>query len=152
MFLLEYDEVEERIEEEGKSDEGVNENEVCDLAHISLNAVSGVSDYTTMRVRGVHEKKNLYVLIDSGSTHNFMDKRIADLLGCKLQPTGRTKVYVADGSMIGVCGKIEKFKWQFQGHHFQADSIVIALGCHDIVLGVQWLHTLGPITWDFKEL
>lgn len=105
-----------------------------------------------MKVKGVHGKKSLHVLIDSGSTHNFMDKRIADLLGCKLQPTGRTKVSITDRSKIGVCGKIEKFKWQFQGHHFQADFMVISLGCHDIVLGMQWLHTLGPITWDFQEL
>lgn len=30
--------------------------------------------------------------------------------------------------------------------------MVIALGNCDIVLGVQWLRTLGPITWDFEKL
>ena len=32
------------------------------------------------------------------------------------------------------------------------DFMVIPLGGHDIVLGVQWLSTLGPITWDFWKL
>ena len=32
------------------------------------------------------------------------------------------------------------------------DFMVIPLGGHDIVLGVQWLSTLGPLTWDFQKL
>jgi hypothetical protein len=28
----------------------------------------------------------------------------------------------------------------------------INMGGYDIVLGVEWLHTLGPILMDFKEL
>lgn len=30
--------------------------------------------------------------------------------------------------------------------------MVIPLGCHDVVLGVQWLAQLGSITWDFDKL
>lgn len=144
----------EEDEEDWKDAEtGAEEQtEVGDIAQISISAVAGVSDYNTMRVKGLHGKKHLYVLIDSGSTHNFMDKKVAELLGCRLLPTGKTRVSVADGSMVEIFGKIEKFKWQFQGNHFQADFMVKALGCHDIVLGVQWLRELGPITWDFQEL
>ena len=91
---------------------------MCDIAQISLSAVAGVSDYTTMRVKGLHGKKHLYVLIDSGSTHNFMDKKVAELLGCRLLPTVRTKVSVAYGSRIDICGRIEKFNWQFQRQQF----------------------------------
>lgn len=69
-----------------------------------------------------------------------------------MEMTNRTQVAVADGSRIAVCGKIDNFKWQFQGVSFQADFMVIPLGCHDVVLGVQWLRTLGPITWDFWKL
>jgi hypothetical protein len=28
----------------------------------------------------------------------------------------------------------------------------IQMGGYDIVLGVEWLHALGPITMDFEEL
>lgn len=57
-------------------------------ARISINAIAGISDYTTMNVRGIHGKKTLYVLIDSGSTHNFIDKKVVEMLGCKIKEAG----------------------------------------------------------------
>lgn len=30
--------------------------------------------------------------------------------------------------------------------------MVIPLGVHDVVLGVQWPSRLGSITWDFQKL
>lgn len=36
--------------------------------------------------------------------------------------------------------------------HFILDLLTIPLGGFDIVLGVQWLHSLGPIVWDFSLL
>lgn len=141
--------VEDAEEDENWEEEDTEGREV---AQISINAVVGSTDYTTMRVRGTQGKKNLYILLDSGSTHNFIDTKIADILGCQVEPAGRKQVAVADGSKIGVCGKVSNLRWKFQNYEFKADFMVIPLGGHDIVLGVQWLSTLGPITWDFKEL
>lgn len=39
-----------------------------------------------------------------------------------------------------------------QGIRFTTDVLLIDLGGCDMVLGVRWLATLGPIYWDFKEL
>ncbi|WZZ32755.1 hypothetical protein YC2023_016156 [Brassica napus] len=148
LFSLECEEEEEfhealeSVEEEGYYEE-------VDQARISINSISGITDYTTMKVRGSHGKKTLYVLIDS---HNFLDRKTAELLGCKVKDAGRTKVSVADGNQITICGRIENFKWEFQGHQFLSDFMVIPLGGHDAVLGVQWLAKLGPITWDFDKL
>lgn len=128
------------------------QNEEGEIAHISVNAIAGVSDYTTMKVKGIYAKKPLFVLIDSGSTHNFMDTKVANRLGCKVIPPGLAKVTVADGGQLRVTGKVEKLRWNSQGHSFQADFMVIDLGNCDMVLGVQWLKTLGPITWDFDRL
>ena len=32
------------------------------------------------------------------------------------------------------------------------DCYSIPLDCYDMVLGVTWLRTLGPILWDFDDL
>ncbi|CAL9224635.1 unnamed protein product [Arabidopsis halleri] len=43
-------------------------------------------------------------------------------------------------------------QWEFRSTQFQADLMVIPLRGCDMVLGVQWMETLGPITCDFKKL
>ncbi|KAH0743125.1 hypothetical protein KY290_031118 [Solanum tuberosum] len=50
---------------------------------ISLQAFTGVTGYQTIRVTGYHEKRPLQILIDTGSTHNFIDEVMARQLGCK---------------------------------------------------------------------
>lgn len=56
------------------------------------------SNYTTMQVRGLQENKSLYILIYPGSTQNFINQKVAQLLGCKVESSNRSKVPVADGS------------------------------------------------------
>lgn len=131
LFMMEGNEGEDYIVEEAEEVEETEDQ--CAIAHISLNAVSGFTDHITMRVRGLHGKKNVYVLIDSGSMHNFIDKRIANMMGCKYEPAGRTKVSVADGSRIEVCGIIRNFRWSFQRHQFTTDIMFIPLGRNDVV-------------------
>ncbi|KAG7552546.1 Retrotransposon gag domain [Arabidopsis thaliana x Arabidopsis arenosa] len=122
------------------------------IAHISVKAVSGVSDYRMMRVKGSYENQVLYIIIDLDSTHNFMDPKVAEKLKCDLKPASMARVSVADGRMLRVDAKIDRFQWEFRGTQFQADLMVIPLRGCDMVLGVQWMETLGPITCDFKKL
>lgn len=35
---------------------------------------------------------------------------------------------------------------------FHVDCYALQLEGFDVVLGVQWLRTLGPIVWDFDHL
>lgn len=44
------------------------------------------------------------------------------------------------------------FKWTMHNQEFTADMIVLPLGCCDLILGIQWLRSLGPILWDFDKL
>ncbi|CAL9223350.1 unnamed protein product, partial [Arabidopsis halleri] len=119
---------------------------------VSVSAVAGIADYRTMKVRGIHNKQVLFVLLDSGSTHNFMDPQTAERLGVCKKAAGLANVSVADGSKLKVHGLVEKFQWDFHGTPFTDDFLLIPLGGCDVVLGVQWLITLGGFTWNLKKL
>ncbi|KAG7619515.1 Aspartic peptidase domain superfamily [Arabidopsis suecica] len=146
LFRMDVDEEFEDAREEMVNDDDEH------MPQISVNAVSGIAGYKTMRVKGTYEKKIIFILIDSGSTHNFLDPNTAAKLGCKVDTAGLTRVSVADGRKLRVEGKVTDFSWKLQTTTFQSDILLIPLQGIDMVLGVQWLETLGRISWEFKKL
>ena len=50
---------------------------------------------------------------------------------------------VADGKCIDGVGKCHKVKLQLRNHAMESSFYTVPLGGVDVVLGVQWLRTLG---------
>ena len=53
------------------------------------------------------------------------------------------KVMVSNEKQIGNSGKFHKVKLQIQDFNLESELFTIPLGGVDVVLGVQWLQTLG---------
>ena len=91
----------EAVEEEVRDEAGENEELMEDnRVKISLNALSGSSNHQTLKLKGYSKKKPITILIDSGSTHNFLDLGTAKQTGCEILTTNPLWVTVADGSKI----------------------------------------------------
>lgn len=137
--LTQEDDIEEVQEQEG------------DL-QISINALTGSVSYRTMRVHGLVKKQKVVILIDTGSTHNFLNQEVVKRAGVETVDTDPLTVFVADGTKMISSAICKGFKWEMQGVVFQADMRILELKGCDMVLGIQWLATLGPVKWDFKNL
>uniref|UniRef100_A0A803KU08 Uncharacterized protein n=1 Tax=Chenopodium quinoa TaxID=63459 RepID=A0A803KU08_CHEQI len=150
LYHIEVEGGEEELEEEQETlEEVINESA---SAQISLQALDGVSTFHTMRMKGLIGKKCLHILLDTGSTHNFIDTPTALKLSYKVEGVPPMSVKVADGGQLR-CDKVVKdLECQMQGYKFKADFLLLPLSGSNVVLGVQWFATLGPILWDFKNL
>lgn len=92
------------------------------------------------------------MLIDGGSTHNFVQDSIARFLNLKAQPTHPLRVMVGNGGELR-CSQIRKdVQVIIQGHKFTLDFFVMPLAEADLVFGVQWLKTLGPVITNYLTL
>ncbi|XP_028201841.1 uncharacterized protein LOC114386028 [Glycine soja] len=119
---------------------------------ILVNALTGVAKFRTMRVTGQVRKKPLHILIDNGSTHNFLDVNVAKKLGCKIEDMDPVSVIVADRARVQINTMVKGFSWLIQNTIFSSDILLLPLGCCDMALGIEWLITLGNITWNFDKL
>ncbi|XP_059441736.1 uncharacterized protein LOC132174039 [Corylus avellana] len=119
---------------------------------ISLHANTGTPTSQTMRVKGALESHGLTVLMDTGSTHNFLNARVAAQLGLSPTHTGMLRVTVANGERMSCSGQCAGMLLKIQGEVFVIDFFLLPLDLCDIVLGMQWLRTLGPILWDFERM
>jgi hypothetical protein len=92
------------------------------------------------------------VLIDSGRTHNFIHQRLVDDLHLFFLPISNFQILIANGGTMKCGGHCENVKLQMGDYHLKTHMFSISMGGCDIVLGVEWIHTLGPITMDYQEL
>nr|GEY20097.1 hypothetical protein [Tanacetum cinerariifolium] len=119
---------------------------------ISLHTLNGIQSYQTLRVIGMVGKTQIHILIDTGSTHNFIDTKVAKKVGCLVQNTCPLQVSVAGGKPLVSNNICPDFVWKLQGETFSASMMTLSLGGCDMVLGVQWLSTLGDIQFNFQHL
>jgi hypothetical protein len=59
---------------------------------------------------------------------------------------------IANGGSMKCGGRCENVHLQIGDYHLKSHMFPIGMGGFDIVLGVEWIRTLGPILMDFKEL
>nr|CAD1832891.1 unnamed protein product [Ananas comosus var. bracteatus] len=155
LYKIELVEEEDPVETKSFEETAIESEVLIDAPQISLYALIGQSqplDFRTMRLSGTAKNRRIHVLIDSGSSHNFLDSAIASKLGCHTEAVSPVKVTVADGNRLTSSAMCKGFKWKMQGVEFDTDLLLLPFKGCDMVLGIQWLIQLGPILWDFKQL
>nr|GLL44787.1 uncharacterized protein LOC109178468 [Ipomoea trifida] len=153
LFMLVIDDCEPQPVDNGSGFEPF-ETEQVDFAslEISLHAITGTGNGNTMRVNLCLNNRPITALIDSGSTHNFVDSATAKELGLLIRACPFLQVAVANGERITGLGVCEDVLLQKDSNYFPVNLFVIPLVGFEIVLGVHWLRTLGAILWDFTAL
>jgi hypothetical protein len=117
---------------------------------LSLNALTNNYAHNTIRIRGNYHGRELVILIDSGSTHNFIDEHIARELQISIERSLVLAVTIANGSTILCDSYTTEFKWFMQNYEFVVDLKILKLGRCDVVLGMDWLNS--QLLFDFIKI
>lgn len=81
----------------------------------------------TMKLFGYCKKKRLSVLVDSGSTHNFLDAMVAKGMGCLTQLISAHRVLVANGDKLHCNAVCKGFEWKIQGTYFVVNILIMLI-------------------------
>lgn len=120
------------------------------LSGICLNSVVGTNNPKTLKLTGKVAGSEVVVLIDLGATHNFLSLEAIQQLNLPITPTVGFGVSLGTGEAVTGIGKCEGVLLQLQGLCIREDFLPLTLGTSDVILGVQWLETLGPVTTNWK--
>ncbi|MCI12288.1 transposon Tf2-1 polyprotein, partial [Trifolium medium] len=130
--------------EEGEEDEK-GEMSILNLHHIAHES------HHTMKFQGSINGVEVLILVDSGATHNFISQKLVHQMDWAVDITPQLNVKLGNGVQIatqGVCRGLEvcigNFKIEPMMHLFD-------LGCIDVVLGIEWLKTLGDTITNWKK-
>jgi hypothetical protein len=116
---------------------------------ISLSALTSFSAPQTLKLIGYIKQRKVIILVDSGSTHNFIHHRISQETHCYIHVVNNFQIMIANGGSMKCGGHCENVRLQIGDYHLKSHMFFIDMGSSDIVLGANWLRTLGPILMEF---
>ncbi|CAA0810670.1 Unknown protein, partial [Striga hermonthica] len=150
-FLIEFvdagDEEPEFVEERETEEVEVLDDE----AEISVHAMAGTKGSRTMRLPAWVKDRRVTVLVDNGSSHNFINTTLSHKLKLPTSMVEPFEVRVANGERLR-CSKVYRgVPIKFQGVTVKADLFALPLVGPDMVLGVQWLEGLGDVTINYRK-
>jgi hypothetical protein len=90
------------------------------------------------------------MLIDYGNTHNFINYKLEKDINCFIYPTPEFQVMIVGGGTINCIGKCHSIKLNMGEYLWDSPMIAIEMGGVDVVLGVQWLQSLGKMALNFQ--
>ncbi|GJZ42401.1 ty3-gypsy retrotransposon protein [Tanacetum coccineum] len=96
-----------------------------------LNSLVGHGSPRSLQLWGTIGSGNVHVLIDNGSTHNFVRPDVVERMCLPIKAKNAFKVYIGSGKTL-MCESLCS-----QGP--------------DVVLGIQWLQKLGKVTHDYAQ-
>lgn len=128
-----------------------DEDAVLDEFGISLHTLAGIDVANTMKLQVVIARVSLMAFVDIGSMHTFIRDSVARWIDLPISPRTGLSVKVANGNQAER-GRLH----QLGGLHRQLgvphQLLRPSTARFDLVLGVHWLHILGPILWNLEAL
>ncbi|KAA3484915.1 Integrase, catalytic core [Gossypium australe] len=133
-------------------DESPQDDEVAKTPVLLLHALQGSHGLQTMRIAAHIGNIPVIMLVDTSSTHNFISSKLVRQLSWTVKQVGRLKVTIEDGRCLISRGTCQSVPYSLQWLHFSTNFLVLPIKGHHLVLRIQWLKTLGTITWEFNFL
>jgi hypothetical protein len=102
---------------------------------IFLNALTGFFAPQTLKLIGYIKHWKVMTLVDSGSTHNFINLCIAQETHCYIHVVNNFQIMIANGGSTKCGGRCENLSLQIGDYHLKSHMFAIDMGGCDIVLG-----------------
>ncbi|GJW93030.1 ty3-gypsy retrotransposon protein [Tanacetum coccineum] len=139
------------VEDTGE-DLTAEEDEAVESGDISiLNSLVGHGSPRSLQLWGKIGTTAVHILIDNGSTHNFVRPGVVERMHLPLQATKVFKVYIGSGESLlceSVCSQVTL---HMQSLDMEVDLYVLPMQGPNVVLGIQWLQKLGKVTHDYAQ-
>ena len=117
-----------------------------------IATLSGVPRFHTLMVRGVVQGHRVGVLIDGGATHNFINTTWVAKWGIQTEKFEGFTVVLAGNNNMECNHWIPKLNVTL-GNYIMTDSFyVVNVADTNVVLGVQWLYSIGKYTTDYRAM
>ncbi|KAJ4754640.1 polyprotein [Rhynchospora pubera] len=137
--------------EEVGEEEILGEEETVVQAEISMCVPNGQPSTRTLKFKGMIGQIPICVLLDSGSSHSFVNPAVIQCLPHKLTKIPPLKVKIANGESMTSEYLCESMLFSIQDHTFEKVLRVLDVQGYDLILGMDWLSSFGEMTINWER-
>lgn len=120
-------------------------------AIITMCAPNCLKNTKPMEYKGQIGQILICTLIDSGGTYSFINPTIIHNLSLVTTKNIPLTVNTASGTRMSTDELCEDLEFQLQNHKFTGDLRVLDVQGYDLILGMDWLSTFGPMEIDWSK-
>ena len=117
-----------------------------------IATLSRVPRFHTLRVRGIVQGHRVGVLIDGGVTQNFIDVAWVAKRGISTEKFEGFTVAVVENSSMECNYWIPKLNVTLGNYQMTDSFYVVDVADAHVVLGVQWLYSIGKYTTHYQAM
>lgn len=150
LNALIVNELDKEINEDLLNEMAIDELLTEDFCQLSLNGLAGTESGDSIRLKTTVQSKTMLILVDTGSSHNFVSSHFMQLTQLPTVPIKSQKVKLANGNWMTAKYKVKGLQWYIQGYTFTTDMIILDQLPYDAILGFDWLQTYSPVNCDWK--
>jgi hypothetical protein len=139
-------------EEASEDDQMPNNSAMAELHLMTTESVVKDPSTLTFQLTGVVQNQRIQFLVDSGSTHSFINNSFIPHFTDVAALKSTVQVKVANGAKT-VCDKaLLNCPWWCEGNQFTTQFKFLTLGAYDGILGLDWLAMHSPIDKGWPDL
>ncbi|KAJ3684964.1 hypothetical protein LUZ61_014128 [Rhynchospora tenuis] len=120
-------------------------------AMISMCIPNETTNFITLKFKGELDKVPIQILIDTGSTHSFINPSLINPDIRTISQTTPLLVRIANGTSMSSTTKCEGVNFILQNHQLTGEVRLLDIQGYDMILGMDWLSLHGPMTIDWHQ-
>jgi hypothetical protein len=139
------------VEVEETEEEVQGEISVMSLQQLGQLGQMGTNKPQSIQLKGTVQGVPVLILVDSGATHNFVDKKLVKKMNWAVADTPPMCIKLGDGSRVQAKRACQGMEIEIGGVQIEINAQLFDLGGVDVVLGVEWLSTLGDTIMNWRK-
>jgi hypothetical protein len=137
------------VEDEGEGTDG--EMSIMDLHQLGQLGQAAGEKLHCIKLKGSSNGVPVLILVDSGATHNFISHHLVHKMNWQVENGTEMRIRLGDGSLSTTKGACNGLEIDVGGVQMVVNAQLFDLGGMDMVLGVEWLRTLGDTIANWRK-
>ncbi|KAJ9544404.1 hypothetical protein OSB04_024111 [Centaurea solstitialis] len=123
----------------------------CSVLEFQGSLVTASPGGKTLKIEGSISGIPMVILVDSGASHNFVSQKLTTALGISLEFFSGINITLGDGHAVFVNQRCRDLSVVISGCDFLFDALLFEMGQLDLILGIEWLKTLGEVIHNWEK-